>query len=99
MKHWHYAALLSSQPWLPLCIESVLPIPGLNSSVRPDEPSRPVGARVTITIKQRLPVIRPLAVDVVLSGLPRARGGKQNAPGVFRKARYQVCGAFRWEMF
>ena len=65
--------------------KQVLPVPGFNPVIRPNPPANAVAANVAAVVELFLPMLRPLAVHVVLAVLAGRCGGKNNSIAMRRQ--------------
>jgi hypothetical protein len=73
--------------------EEILSIPSFNGRHFPDLPADLILANEAAFIEESLPVVRPLAVDVMLAGLPWAGSREKNVVGVGDESVDQgACG-------
>src|SRR5580765_7305990 len=79
--------------------EDVLPVPKLNQRVVPNCPTRGIITGVSLRVEQGLPVLRPLTVYVMLTGLPGTGGGKHNNVRVPGKGSDKNSASIRVQVF
>lgn len=72
------------------CDKDVLAIPGFDSRIIPDLPSQFVGAGEIELIKELLPVVRPLTMEVIFAGLLWRGGGEQDGVAQPGELAYEI---------
>src|SRR5262249_55575489 len=78
--------------------ENVLAIPRLDTFIIPDLPAYRVVTNIALAVEQRLPVGRPLAVDMMLTGLGRASRTEQYRVGMDGNRRNKAGAATLGQM-